>query len=591
MKLSDFTFEQQAQIRHKCQTDLFFLGKDILNKDFVEGTHRAMCDFYVRKDPSFKTFKAFAQQYQGPRDRIQLVPRGTYKSSIKVVDNVQWIINWPEIRILSITSTQDLSTAFIDELSKYFTVRGKAQRNPDTNLVEGGRPTFFQELFPQHCITESEGSSGEFWTPARAQCPPELLFKDPTAGVLSIESSTSGWHCDVMDNDDPVSDRNSETANQLEKLENRIAMIYELLMNYGFRHTVATRYHPQDPYGQLSEAHGVKELYGDYESTGLKYMARPCWWLKGTGDGPKPTYAQPDYKTWVPKEEDVDLFFPEGAPFEALKKKLKNPKTFFSQQLNDPQESAMLSFTPELIRKAIVDHSGVPKIGTTFIAWDFAFVNRSHNDYSVGVVGLLDEQRRWWITNIIRGRFNFSDRVFHTVEAIARYSPKRTAIEDVLGTRDAMTEPLNRQAQIRNVPLDIDWISLGRGTDDAKLIRMSTLHPWLSEGRLFFVSSTISEEDLSALQKEFVNIGNRRAKNDIPDAIAHLVEQYSRYAAEVKAPEIDDVRQWNEMAERDFHNMIFRKGKYANVEAPPVEAEEDEGFTDSMTGLPSPYAI
>lgn len=583
MKLSDFTYEQQAKLRHKCQTDLFFLGKEVLNKDFVEGTHRAMCDFYVKKDPSFKTFKEFAQQYGGPRDRMQLVPRETYKSSIKVVDNLQWIINWAEIRILTVTSTQDLSTAFIDELSTYFTVRGKAVRNPETGLVEGGRPTLFQELFPQHCITETEGSSGEFWTPARNQCPPELLFKDPTAGVLSIESSTSGWHCDVLDYDDPVSDRNSETSNQLEKLENRIAMIYELLMNYGFRHTVATRYHPQDPYGQLAESHGIKELYGDYESEGLKYTCRPCWWLKGSK-----TFAQPDYKTWTPKEEDVDLFFPEGAPFEALKKKFKNPKIFFSQQLNDPQESAMLSFTPELVRGAIIDRSAVPKNGSVFIAWDFAFVTRSHNDFSVGAVGLLDEQRRWWITDIVRGRFNFSDRVYHVVDSISRYSPKRTAIEDVLGTRDAMTEPLNRQAKLLNVPLDIDWINLGRGTEDAKLIRMSTLHPWLTEKRLFFVNSIL---DIDVVVKEFVNIGNRRSKNDIPDAISHLVDQYSRYAVEIKAPENDDVRQWNEMAERDFHNMIFRKGKYANAEAQPVEADEDEGFTDSMTGLPSPYAI
>jgi hypothetical protein len=46
------------------KTDLYFLGKDVLGKDFVEHPHRAMCDFYVKKDPSFKTFKEFALQFQ-----------------------------------------------------------------------------------------------------------------------------------------------------------------------------------------------------------------------------------------------------------------------------------------------------------------------------------------------------------------------------------------------------------------------------------------------------------------------------------------------------------------------------------------------
>lgn len=582
MKLSDFTDEQVQRLKHKCKTDLFFLGKEVLNKDFVEGTHRAMCDFYVQKDPTFKRFKEFALQYPGCRDRIQLVPRETYKSSIKVIDNLQWIITWPEIRILTVTATQDLSTAFIDELSTYFTVRGKGQRNPDTGLVEGGRPTFFQQLFPEHCMTETEGSSGEYWTPARSRLPQELLFKDPTAGVLSMEGTTSGWHCDVLDYDDPVSDRNSETSNQLEKLENRIAMIYELLMNYGFRHTVATRYHPHDPYGLMAESHGIKELYGDYENDGLKYMARPCWWLKGQ------PYKQPEYRTWVPNEDDVDLFFPEGAPFLALRKKLKNPKIFFSQQLNDPQEAASLSFTKELIRGAMIDRSAMPKTGTYFAAWDLAYSAKERSDFSVGAIGMIDDQRRWWITDIVRGRFNFSEKNYQIVESIRRYNPQRTAIEDSAGAKDAMTEPLDRLAKASNTPLAIDWVSLGRGTEDAKYIRMTTLHPWLTDKRLFFVNSIV---DMDELIKEFINIGNKKAKNDIPDAIAHLVNQYSRHAAEVTAPSAeDDTRRWAEMAERDFHNMIFRKGKYEDAELPPVVIE-DEGYTDSMTGLPSPYRI
>src|SRR5271170_2661684 len=187
-------------------------------------------------------FKAFAESYKGSHDRMQLVPRETYKSSIKVIDNLQWIGCYPEIRILTVTAEKELATAFINQLTNYFTVRGKAERNPETNLLEGGRPTEFQLLFPEHCVNETEANLGEYITPARATLPVNMVEKDPTAGVISMSGTSSGWHCDIIDYDDPISDRNSESGNQLDKLRDRMSMINELVMNYGFTHYVATRY-------------------------------------------------------------------------------------------------------------------------------------------------------------------------------------------------------------------------------------------------------------------------------------------------------------------------------------------------------------
>lgn len=583
MKLSDFTSEQLAKLKQKCKGNLFYLGKSVIEKDFVESPHRAMCEFYVKKDPSFKTFKEFAQAYLGSRDRIQLVPRETYKSSIKVLDNVQWIICWPEIRIETVTSNKELSTAFIDELIAYFTVRGNSCRSPEDNLVYGGRPTLFQQLFPEHCVTESEANSGEFFTPARAYLPQNLLFKDPTAGTLSMEGATSGWHCDILDYDDPVSDRNAETSNQLEKLENRMAMIDELRMNYGFRHIVATRYHPLDPYGKLAEAHGINGLYGDFDSEGLKYMCRPCWWLKGQ------PYKQPDYKNWVPRELDLDLYFPEGSPFEALKKKFKNPTIFFSQQLNSPIEASAISFTDDLIRGCIIDHTALPKRGHIFVTWDFAWAAKNGSDYSVGAVGLLDDQRRWWVIDVIRGRFDFSERCFQVVNTMRIHRPRRTAIENALGAEQAMQEPLYRLSKTMNVELGIDWVNMGRGSYDAKYVRMSTMHPWMRDKRLLFLNTIPCMDDLV---KEFKNIGPKKIsgnmRNDIPDAVSRLVEQYSVAVPDRMhlSPE-QAIQQWHEQTEREFSQMIFRKGKYAE----PEPIMKPDYHLDSMTGLPSPYAI
>lgn len=589
MSISTLNTSERQALKYLACTNLYVLGKDLLHKDFVANTHQSMCDFYVRKDPATH-FKEFAQAYPGAHDRIQLVPRNTYKSTIKVIDNVQWILNYPEIRILTVTADKELATAFIDQLTRYFTVQGKAERNPETNLLEGGRWTEFQELFKEHCISESEAVRGEFITPARKFLPANLIEKEPTAGTISMEGTSSGWHCDVLDYDDPISDRNSESGNRLEQLSNRMAMIFELLMNYGFRHIVATRYQPSDPYGILAETHGIRELYGEFESDGLKYMCKPALWLKGE------PYKQPDYKmTGFPRAEEVDLFFPEGAPYGALKKKFKNKKTFYSQQLNNPFDAAEMPFTEELVKSCFIDHTALPKTGVTYAAWDLALSTKAYRDYTVGIIGMIDEQRRWWIINIIRSRFDFSEKCFQIVNSIRNFRPIRTAIEDVQGAQASMVEPLYRLSKTMNTELNIDWVPIGRGNGlDAKYIHMCSLHSWMTSKRIFFLNTIDCLDDLV---KEFVHVGRRNSSihDDIPDAVAHLVKQYSG-PAQVSVPMSSSQEQWAQMRESEFEQLMFRRGKYApgsnwDRSWAPAPKEKPNQFIDPMTGLPSPYPI
>ena len=183
MKLSQFTAEQLEKIRYHARTDLFFLGHDIFEKRFTEFTHRKVCDFFVVKNPSFKTFRGFAQQYTLPHDRLLILPRKSYKSTIKVLDNVQWQICWPDIRIIALTATKRLATAFIDEFQSYFVVKDGIRED---HRVVGGEPTFFQQLFPEFSITQNE-LSVEFISPAR-----KTYFKEPTIGALSMESAGAG---------------------------------------------------------------------------------------------------------------------------------------------------------------------------------------------------------------------------------------------------------------------------------------------------------------------------------------------------------------------------------------------------------------
>src|SRR5262245_30593286 len=129
------------ELRYKCQTDLYFLASEVLQKDVTEYTHRQMCDFFVKKDPKYKSFREFADAYEGPKDRMMLVPRKAYKSTLMVIDELQWMICFPEISIIRMTAELTLAEAFIQEFKSYLVVKGGKRKG---DIVEGGEPTDFQ---------------------------------------------------------------------------------------------------------------------------------------------------------------------------------------------------------------------------------------------------------------------------------------------------------------------------------------------------------------------------------------------------------------------------------------------------------------
>lgn len=572
MNISEFTPSQIEGIRQRCKTDLWFLAKDVLGKNLQEFTHRQVINFFVQKDPSFATFREFADQYTFQKDRLLLLPRKSYKSTLKVIDNLQWLLCFPDITIITLTAANKLASSFVQEFQNYFVVKGATRDK--AGKMSGGEPTFFQQLFPEFCITEKESvKAGEFTSPAR-----KVFSKEPTIGSLSIEQSGSGWSVDLLDFDDVLSDQNTATGLQLEKLAKAIDMATNLRKKYGFRTIVGTRYNPLDAYGNIAEANGVKQLYGSCDTPDLKYLCMPCWWLKDTD------YIQPDYKNWVPNAADLTLFFPQDLSFKILAKELREgPDTFFSQELNNPVEAAGMQFTEDLIKSAFIDHTQLPKIGQVYTVWDIAYSVKEARDYTVGVTGLLDEHGEWWITDIIRGRYDYSELPYQIVNAIRLNRPVETLIEDSNGVSFLKPE-LNRVAKDLGVELKINWASLGQGRANQKYDRMITTHPLFTTRRIHILNTIGCTPDLV---KEFIAIGNQRQRNDIPDAISRMTTTYSglAQAKSLQTPE-EQLQEWHSVNDREFHDMIFRQGRYAYTE-PAIEVPEEPPYeSDPYTGLP-----
>jgi len=174
--------------RFMAQTNLFALGhllekyKDMSDKTYtwldgsVHTIHESICNFFfVRKDPTKTSFKAFAKDYADKKERLLLVPRGGFKSSMDMADTVQWIICWPETTIMILTGVLDLAKDFVKEIKGHFTLEDgemeqenlfQTKKAIKPKQMADGSYNLFQVLFPEHCIPAEEGKSCEYQTPA-----------------------------------------------------------------------------------------------------------------------------------------------------------------------------------------------------------------------------------------------------------------------------------------------------------------------------------------------------------------------------------------------------------------------------------------
>jgi len=65
-----------------------------------------------------------------------------------------------------------------------------------------------------------------------------------------------------------------------------------------------------------------------------------------------------------------------------------------------------------------------------------------------------------------------------------------------------LTEAMERHARDLGIRLDVNWVSLGKGTEDAKILRMSQLYAPMAEKRLFFLNTIDHADDLSKIFSE-----------------------------------------------------------------------------------------
>jgi phage terminase large subunit-like protein len=491
--------------RLNCQTDLWFLSKEIFHRDLFERTHRPVINFFLKKKPFIPAFKknseyGLAEFHEAiaelaPLERrkgLLLYPRGTYKSSINADDITQYVICYPDIRILILVGEGSLGEAFVPDIKQRFM------------LEKGGEPTEFQLLFPEFVIDleadRDRGGAQEYWCPAR-----RLKQKEPTFGSISILGATSGWHCDVLKPDDMINDNTPvETAISRAKVLRKFMTVSNLLDPHGILELNGTRYHEEDAYAHMHDI--LKQM---------RYLCGASWTILPHASGKKLRDLT---------EQDVLQLFPERQGFPYLREKLLlDEDTFCLQQLNDPKKVGLsVKFRIEDLRKATTRVPQNPGF-KRYNFWDVATTDSEGSDYCCG--GFISIDTSKWIAylhGLILERFAPSELAFQIAKMAKETNPEKVFFEKYKDSAEIWLE----QEVIR---IGVSWgyqvpVHAFK-TDKTKLAkgrRICGLEPLITGGRLYFSNLIPNLEMLYKQFTDFKGVPHPKRHDDGPDMLSFL---------------------------------------------------------------------
>lgn len=560
--------------RFLAQTNLFFLCKLLGYNDMsadpyiwtdgtLHNTHEEICnDFFVRKDPTKKTFKKFADEYNTDADkkeRLLLVPRGGFKSTMNMVDSIQYVICWPETTILVLSGVLRLANAFVGEIKGHFTLEEtqkeewagvygfKLGYRPKT--LTDDTPSIFQALFAEHCIPPDDGAANIFQTRAATQ------LREPTIFSASIEQSLTGFHVCVLKLDDVVTNENSLTIERLKAVNKQVSINQAMLHPYGFYDKIGTWYDSEDTYGQDIKN---RDKYAEAgENFPMKIYIRPCWWP--TEEAKKQGKIEEEMV-----ETDWNLWFnrPGQLTYQFLRNKKKTDPYFAIKYLNDPTQMHVVKFPRELLVRKTIPAVEVPGTGMVVTCVDTAFSTQSWADYTVIITALI-YGGRFYVIDMKRGRYDEYTLPAMIATTASQWKPKQICIEET-GAIKYIAREVYREMDKLKIRVPVRLVPLGQGSKkNSKNVKAGPVLRFLGDDRLKFVNTCPQLEELYDELSKFGTAASMH--DDIVDALAIMVNEFSPYAdmtARMTEQNLDISPDERKM--RAFYNQTY-EGKYRNA--------------------------
>jgi hypothetical protein len=546
---------QQAWLEQRLrgQIDHLFLANELMGYDFQLNPHEALFKELLQKDreqqkPLYQLgslckckpeARASCKKCNGTgwnrrKKRMIHWPRGLFKTSAVIVEIVQLILNYPNIRILFLTGSLKLGKRQVARVKRVFE-----------------RPTKrFRQLYPDFCAAPGKklahSAADEFTVPCRTLD----QFAEPTFCISSAKSVKAGSHFDVIFVDDLVNDQNFKSAKMLEDAWDDYLAVGPLLEPAGFMFITGTPYAFGDTYERIYEA--AKKEEAERGSSVWEFSFKSCWvrFCKTCGhpdllhDSDR-NYSRPPCSA-CKCECFVDsgqkqVLFPlaitrdgrqVGHTVEYLESLQREDPGFFALQYECKRISKEEQrFTPELLDRQTFFHLNViPPDAGTFMVGDLSYIGDDKRDLSVLYLvkvwmGLL------WVFKCLAGNWDSDQACTNILAAIMEHRPQAVWIERFLGWEAYNNILMSKAAALGLQQLPVEWRKLDR-RPNAKTIRIGGVLPWLSDRKLYLFAGMLHYDKLRGQLLKWPKIPHH---DDFGDCLGHAVE-VPHGAAGIPAP-------------------------------------------------------
>jgi len=385
--------------------------------------------------------------------------------------------------------------------------------------------------------------------------------------------------------DDVITNENSQTVDRLKKIAKQISIDRAMLHPYGFMDVIGTWYDEKDYYGEkikqqetFIKEEGLSNLItGSVDSGRLnieyktKTYLRAAMWLTDQ--------AIKEGKTDVDaKGPDYELWFPERLPFSFLYDERKtDPEGFAIKYLNNPRKINRIKFERALLMKRTIPHNMLPPQGVVVTTVDTAYSTKSWADYTV-ILTTLIYGGRFYILNMVRGRFNEIELPAVIANTAYKWKPKRIAIEDSVGVK-WMGRELRREMDKLQISIPIEYCSLGLGKkSNSKQMKAKPVLRLLGDERMFFLNSCEGLNELYNELEAFTGTSDD-THDDIISALSLLVEQFISYADVGSKVDMVNSQYVADQQNHERHQLVHGIGKYAHMNIKAQLVNDDNPVT------------
>jgi len=484
--------QKLVEERARARRDKFFLANDILGYDFQPDTHAELFACYTK----YKENTPWVE-HDEIKNRLILWSRGHYKTTAVVVEVIQAILNFPDIRVILMQGSVALTKTLFRQIKSHFIGEAYGSR--------------LKELFPEFCGEPKElgpHPSTQFIVPCRRN----KQLAQATVTVASPRSVKTGSHYDLGVFDDLVTDQNFRNPKLLEKVTEDFTLAQSLIDPGGYRLVSGTRYAFGDTYEQIIR----------WQAQGNKWIisVKNCWTDESQN---KPDHEKvPRFPRFTKKSGQLGGFTRE----DLLQMQADDPATFACQYLNQPIHFSKVAFTEELWEGAMIAADDAPVLGTAVLMVDLASGESENADDSVIAAGKSDRLGVNYLVDMRGGQWMPMELAMNVIDMTLRHRPSRLCFENTASCK-YFVDYLRMVAREKNVYLPLEMVKVNT-TPDAKNTRVVGLAGKIGRKRFRVLKGLPKLDRLKTQSYEFPkSTKSRHRHDDYPDTAALLDQELS----------------------------------------------------------------